>query len=569
MKRPSVVLLSTLLLAACSTSTPPTSADVVGLNGTVLSAEGKPVSGAVVTILRPDSRDLNAASLGILRPQATTAYQTTTDASGRYRYPDAPSGTYNVFAQQGSLSGAAMNVSVSGGATTQAAPVRVTPPGTVTGTATLQGLSDHEGVDVFLSGTSFVGRTNGEGKYTLSNVPAGTYRLVAQAMGYTKANTSVTVTSGGTITASSLNLNRVAVPAPSITGVSSLAAVRGRLLTITGTNFGAVRGNSVVTIGGADVAQYVSWSNTQIQVRVPRTAAFGQRTLTVGVGAQEATRPLNVIVSPTQQVSSGYGSNVAVRWDGTVVGWGNLDDDVFSGLSNIVAISLGGFYSSILGIRTDGTVVGWGDNRYGQTDVPAGLSQVVALAVGWTHSLAVRADGTVVAWGSNVPVPAELTQVVAVSAGRYHNLALKVDGTVAAWGGNDYGQTNVPAGLDQVVAVSAGWHHSLALRTDGTVAAWGHNEWGQTDVPAGLTGVVAVAAGQYHSLALKADGTVVGWGDNWAGALSIPTGLTGVVAIAAGNFHSLAVKWDGTVIAWGANNAGQTDVPAGLVVLQP
>jgi acyl dehydratase len=43
-------------------------------------------------------------------------------------------------------------------------------------------------------------------------------------------------------------------------------------------------------------------------------------------------------------------------------------------------------------------VVAWGDNSYGQTTVPEGLTQVVAIAAGVHHSLALKVDGTVVAW---------------------------------------------------------------------------------------------------------------------------------------------------------------------------
>jgi len=46
-----------------------------------------------------------------------------------------------------------------------------------------------------------------------------------------------------------------------------------------------------------------------------------------------------------------------------------------------------------------GTVVAWGDNNDGETDVPAGLSGVVAIAAGDDYSLALKSDGTVVAWG--------------------------------------------------------------------------------------------------------------------------------------------------------------------------
>ena len=146
--------------------------------------------------------------------------------------------------------------------------------------------------------------------------------------------------------------------------------------------------------------------------------------------------------------------------------------------------------------------------------------------------------------GRTRAVPAGLSGVVAVAAGSSHSLALKADGTVVAWGDNDFGQSDVPAGLSGVVAVAAGGDHSLALKADGTVVAWGNNNYGQSAVPAGLTGVVAVAAGGDHSLALKADGTVVGWGINDYGQSAVPAGLRGVVAVGAGAFHSLALLPD-------------------------
>jgi alpha-tubulin suppressor-like RCC1 family protein len=210
----------------------------------------------------------------------------------------------------------------------------------------------------------------------------------------------------------------------------------------------------------------------------------------------------------------------------------------------------------------------WGQNDFGQSNVPVGLSNVVAIAGGWTHSLALKADGTVTAWGRNdegqATVPSGLSNVLDIASGEYHNLALKADGTVTGWGWNGVGQTTVPAGLSNVVAIAASGLHSQALKADGTITAWGFNEVGQADVPPGLSNVVALAGGLEHNLALKPDGTIVGWGSNkaWAngecqflghpgcvrepsGQIDIPVGLSNVVAIAAGNFHSLALKTDG------------------------
>jgi alpha-tubulin suppressor-like RCC1 family protein len=230
-------------------------------------------------------------------------------------------------------------------------------------------------------------------------------------------------------------------------------------------------------------------------------------------------------------------------------------------------VSAGVLHSVVL--KSDGTVATWGTNDAGQTSVPAGLSDVVAVSAGGYHTLALRSNGTVVAWGSNssgqTSIPAGLNNAVAISAGKVHNLALKSDGTVVAWGSNFGGQSNVPAGLSGIVAISAGASHSMALRSDGTVVAWGVGFYNYATPPAGLTDVVAISAGEWHSLALKSDGTVVAWGNNGSFQSQVPEGLKGVVAISAGASHSVAVKSDGMVVAWGdRDNHGMTNIPAGL-----
>ena len=235
------------------------------------------------------------------------------------------------------------------------------------------------------------------------------------------------------------------------------------------------------------------------------------------------------------------------------------------GLTNVVAVAAG--ISHSLALKSDGTVVAWGDDHFGETNIPSGLTNVVAVAACYLHSLALTSDGTVVAWGDTYygqPISG-LSNVVAVAAGGWQDLALKSDGTVAAWAGNPFSETTVPSGLTNVIAVAANWgKHCLALKGDGTVVAWGDNTYGQINVPLGLTSVVAVAAGWNHNLVLKSDGTVVAWGDNTYGQINVPPGLTNVVAVAAGASHSLALTSAGMVVAWGDNSHGQTTVLSGL-----
>jgi hypothetical protein len=243
--------------------------------------------------------------------------------------------------------------------------------------------------------------------------------------------------------------------------------------------------------------------------------------------------------------------------------------------ARILALVLGANLAAST-VHADSHVVAWGFSPFGQTNVPPGLSNVVAIANGGFHRLALKADGTIFAWADfnlsnelTIP-PAGLSHVVAIAAGANHSLALRADGTVVGWGDNSDGEARVPPDLTNAVAIATGLNASLALRADGTVVAWGSSAYGRRNVPAGLMDVTAIAVGQTHSLALRADGTVIAWGAGRTnsgnfpdfGQSAVPAGLTNVVAIAAGQLHSLALKADGIIVAWGAYNTSPFYLPA-------
>lgn len=118
--------------------------------------------------------------------------------------------------------------------------------------------------------------------------------------------------------------------------------------------------------------------------------------------------------------------------------------------TNVIAIAAGTGHR--LALRKDGTIVGWGRNRDGQA------TGVRTLPFPSESYGVVRLGGQV------------LNNVVAIAASADFSLALKGDGTVVAWGDNGSHQTEVPVWLSNVVSITAGDHFCLAITTNSAVA---------------------------------------------------------------------------------------------------
>jgi alpha-tubulin suppressor-like RCC1 family protein len=300
--------------------------------------------------------------------------------------------------------------------------------------------------------------------------------------------------------------------------------------------------------------------------------------------------------------------------------------DLAGGFTDI--ISFEGGLTHTLGLRSNGTVVSWGANGTNQLGRPAttqlqqgtptliaGLTGVVAIGGGRTHSFAILAGGTVEAWGvdnsgqlgdgtaggtresrdtvkTDAGGTTPLTNVIAVSGGFNHSIALRSDGTVWTWGGDGNGQLGDGAGdssrayaqqvpgLANVIAIDAGESHCLVLLSDGTLRAWGLNSDGQigdatviprsSPVQPNITGVTQIAAGYFHNAALKADGSVFTWGDDTTGQLGsgasgadvlAPTQINTITQVtdikSTMGFDTYARRRDGAIFAWGVNFSGE------------
>lgn len=316
-----------------------------------------------------------------------------------------------------------------------------------------------------------------------------------------------------------------------------------------------------------------------------------------GVGALE-----DIIV-----IDAGYYHSIALKNDGTVWTWGNnLHGNLGNGnfndypypvqvkgldglgfLKNIISISAG-LYRSFAVSKT-GYIYAWGDNRDGalgignlaEKKIPTAvvestgsgsLSGIIAVAAGYSHTMALTSIGEIWGWGDDVyeqlngrfdinnnhnesftPVKIQglngigyLTQVSKISAGVVHSVALKNDGSLWSWGGNYNGQIGnqtiitMPTPvqvlgesgsgyLSNIKMISANGKFNLAVSHDGNVFSWGKNYYGQlgngfkddSDVPNRVIGenginylsnVELVDNSVNHAVALKDDGTVWGWG---------------------------------------------------------
>src|SRR5437870_4950194 len=107
--------------------------------------------------------------------------------------------------------------------------------------------------------------------------------------------------------------------------------------------------------------------------------------------------PLLCCVFAALRVGASDGLAASALYDnpGSVVAWGENSHgqtDVPTDVTNVVAIAAGGFHN--LALRNDGTVVGWGDK------VPPSFSGITAVAAFGYHDLGLKLDGTLVAWDS-------------------------------------------------------------------------------------------------------------------------------------------------------------------------
>ncbi len=98
-------------------------------------------------------------------------------------------------------------------------------------------------------------------------------------------------------------------------------------------------------------------------------------------------------------------------------------------LTNVVAIAHRAGHC--LALKSDGSALAWWGPTSHREALPPGLHGLAALALGGETTLALRRDGTVAMWGASTNVPVGLSHVVAIADGDTFCMAITTN--TAAW----------------------------------------------------------------------------------------------------------------------------------------
>jgi thermitase len=140
-----------------------------------------------------------------------------TDGAGIYTIDNVPPGTYQVTASKSGYQSSSLTVTVLSGGTAVAdfSLNEVILPGSITGSVT-DATDGSAIVGATVTDGTRTSTTDATGKYTIANVPPGTYQVTASKSGYQSSSLTVTVLSGGAAVAD-FSLSEVSVSG-SITG---------------------------------------------------------------------------------------------------------------------------------------------------------------------------------------------------------------------------------------------------------------------------------------------------------------------------------------------------------------
>jgi hypothetical protein len=184
--------------------------------------------------------------------------------------------------------------------------------------------------------------------------------------------------------------------------------------------------------------------------------------------------------------------------------------------SYLSANDVGG-YGVVLAVIKGSGVTGFGNNTYNQLDIPAGLTNVKQVSVGYDHVLALRENGTITGWGRdnwgalNFNSRLNGINVRKVCAGVGGSVFLIDSGIITGTSIVGGGQSIVYPNITGFINIDHYMSHILALNANGILTGIGANVFGESNTR-DLNGVSKLSAGFSTSMAVYNDGYVTGYG---------------------------------------------------------
>ena len=260
-----------------------------GIRGMVLDPSGNPAGGVVVrgTLISNNAGGLisnNAGGLlsnnggnlvsngsGLFRIQSG-GFETKTAEDGSFAFNTSDDQVLTLEAiQRENIKAIKLEV----GSSSEPYTLNLAPTGHIKGkiVSADSAVTDLLNIDVFIPGTSYVAKTDADGNFTLSNVPAGRFNLVADHVNLGRAiQSGVTVTSNKTLTLPTLSLS---THTPALSSVEPTNGAPGAQVTLKGDHFGIKSGKRPDVFFNGLAAQVVAASDTELKVTVPLGAISG------------------------------------------------------------------------------------------------------------------------------------------------------------------------------------------------------------------------------------------------------------------------------------------------------
>lgn len=137
-------------------------------------AKEKPAPGSTVILLDADNNERG---------------RTITDKQGVYAFSEIEPGSYTIKGQAEAKDGttfaiASDNIQIVAGNVVNLSTLTLAETGAIKGVATLEEEKDHQGIDVYVPGTSFTGKTDSKGRYIIVFVPEGSYDVTFEKRGF-------------------------------------------------------------------------------------------------------------------------------------------------------------------------------------------------------------------------------------------------------------------------------------------------------------------------------------------------------------------------------------------------